>query len=188
MSVYVYMYVNIFICIYTVSIHIYIYICIYIYTYILRRSAGNESEKEENFSPVEKQENQITPLLRDVGLQEAPPTIMTPEAERYKYSPQADATRLHPIPELLQPILSVFSSESLQHPLQHQQHIQLFPTVSADDGNEKQLSSLEALRTRGRPWDTPGPRRNLRQCYPIWRMWHCMFEQRKGLIRRKLEF
>ena len=67
----------------------------------MRRSVGNESEKEENFSPAENQENQITPSLRDVGLQEAPPTIMTSEAEGYKYSPQADATRLCPIPESL---------------------------------------------------------------------------------------
>ena len=53
----------------------------------VRRSAGNESEKEENFSPAEKQENQISPSLRDVGFQEAPPTIMMSEAEGYKIQP-----------------------------------------------------------------------------------------------------
>ena len=135
-------------------------------------------------------ESRITPSLRDVGLQEAPPTIVTSEAEGYKYRPQADCRRLRPLPKSLQPILSVYSSESLQHPQQHQQQSQLFPPVSADDGDDKQLSSLgrEALRTRGRPWDVPGPRHSLRQCFPIWHMWNRMSEQRKRLVRRKLEF
>ena len=157
----------------------------------VKRPAGNESRKEEkDFSPAEMLENRITPSLCDVGLQEAPPTIVTSEAEGYKYRLQADCRRLRPLPESLQPILSAYSSEPLQHPQQHQQHSQLFPQVSADDGGDKQLSSLEreALRTRGQPWDEPGPRRSLRQCFPIWRMWNSMSEQRKGLVRKKLEF
>ena len=157
----------------------------------VKRTAGNESRKEEkDFSPAEMLENRITPSLHEVGLQEAPPTIVTSEAKVYKYRPQADCKRLRPLPELLQPILSAYSSEPLQHPQQHQQHNQLFPPVSADDGDGKQLSSLEreALRTRGRPWDAPGPRRSLWQCFPIWRMWNLMSEQHKGLVRRKLEF
>ena len=156
----------------------------------MRRSAGKEREKEENFSPAELQKNQITPTVGDVHLQEAPPIVMTSEARGYKYSLQADERALCPTSESLQPLLSVFSSESLQHPLQQQQHRPIYPAVSADDGSDTQLSSLEreALRTRGQPWNAPGPRRTLRQCYPVWRMWHRMSENLMGLVRRKLEF
>ena len=81
------------------------------------------------------------------------PTIVTSEAEGYKYRSQANCKALRPLPESLQPILSAYSSESLQHPQQRQQPSQLFPPISADDGDDKQLSSLEreALRTRGQP-------------------------------------
>ena len=115
---------------------------------------------------------------------------MMSEAQGYKYSPQADELALCSSSESLQPLLSVYFSESLRYPLQQQQYRQIYPTVSADDGSDTQLSSLEreALRTRGQPWDAPGPRQTLRQCYPIWRMWHRMSEKRKGLVRRKLEF
>ena len=157
----------------------------------MKRMAGNESGREEkDFSPTEMLEKRITSSLRDVGLQEAPPTSVTSEAEGYKYRPQANCKALRPLPESLQPILSAYSSESLQHPQQRQQTSQLFPPISADDGDDNQLSSLEreALRTRGQPWDAPGPRCSLQECFPIWCMWNRMSEQRKGLVRRKLEF
>ena len=65
----------------------------------VERTAGNGSRKEEkDLSPAEMLENWITPSLRDVGLQEAPPTIVTSEAQGYKYRPQADCRRLHPLP------------------------------------------------------------------------------------------
>ena len=103
----------------------------------VKRTVGNESGTEEkDFSPVEMLENRITPSLRDVGLLEAPPTIVTSEAEGYKHRPQANCKALRPLPESLQPIISDYSSESLQHPQQRQQHSQLFPPVSADDGDE----------------------------------------------------
>ena len=69
----------------------------------VKRTAGNESRKEEkDFSPAEMLENRITPSLHDVGLQEASPTIVTSEAEWYKYRPRADCRRLRPLPESLQ--------------------------------------------------------------------------------------
>ena len=126
-------------------------------------------EEGEYFSSAGRQENQITPTVGDVGLQEAPPTVMTSEAQGYINSQRADELRLCPISESLQPLLSVFSSKSLQHPLQQKQHCPIYPAVSAGDGSDTQLSSLEreALRTRGRPWDALGPRRTLRQCYLV---------------------
>ena len=79
--------------------------------------AGSESGGgEKDFSPAEMLEKQITSSLCDVGLQEAPPSIMTSEAEGYKYRPQANCKALRPLPESLQPVLSAYSSESLQHP------------------------------------------------------------------------
>ena len=152
--------------------------------------AEKAHETRENFSPTEMQEYQITLTVGDVGLQEAPPIVMTSEAQGYKSSLHAEELRLCPLSESLQPLLSVFSSESLQQTLALQQHRPNYPALSADDGSATQLSSLEreALRTRGRPWDAPGPRRSLRQCYPIWCMWHRMSEERKGLVRRRLEF
>ena len=88
----------------------------------MKRTAGNKSRREEkDFSPAEMLEKRITSSLRDVGLQEAPPTIVTSEAEGYKYRPQANCKALCPLPESLQPILSAYSSESLQHPQQRQQ-------------------------------------------------------------------
>ena len=155
----------------------------------MRRTAGNESEGKD-FSPAEMLRKINNLLLRDVDLQEAPPSFMTSEAEGYKYRPQANCKALCPLPEPTQPILSAYSSESLQHPQQHQHSSQLFLPVSADDGNDKQLSSLEreALRIRGQPWHAPGPRRSLRECFPIWCMWNRMSERRKGLVRKKLEF
>ena len=41
---------------------------IYIYIYILRRTVEKAREKRENFSPVEMQENQITPTVGDIDL------------------------------------------------------------------------------------------------------------------------
>ena len=154
------------------------------------RSLGKEHEREENFSPAELQKNQITSTVDDVGLKEAPPIVMTSEARGYEYSLQTNQQALCPLPESLQPHLPVIFSESLQHPLEQQQHRPIYPAVSADDGSDTQLSSLEreVLRTRGQPWDAPGPRRTLRQCYTVWHIWHRMSEKRKGLIRRKLEF
>ena len=107
----------------------------------VRRMAGNESGGEEkDFSPTEMLSKTNNLSLQDVDLQEAPPSIVTSEAEGYKYRPQANCKAL---PESLQHILSAYSSESLQHPQQHQQSSQLFPPISADNGNDKQLSSLE---------------------------------------------
>ena len=114
--------------------------------YILKRTVGNESKGEEKgFSLAEMLKKANNLLLRDLDLQEAPPSIVMSEAEGYKYRPQANCKALRPLPESLQPILSAYSSESLQHPQQHQQSSQLFPPIglSADDGNDKQLSSLE---------------------------------------------
>ena len=143
----------------------------------VRRMARNESGgEEEDFSPAEMLKKTNNLSLRDVDLQEAPPSIMMPEDEGYKYRPQANCKALRPLPDSMKPILSAYSSESLQHPQQHQQSKQLFPPISADDGNDKQLSSLEreALRTKGQPWDVPGPRRSPRECFPILRMWNHM--------------
>ena len=89
----------------------------------VRRTAKKAQEEGENFSPAERQENQITSTVVDVGLQEAPPTVMTSEAQGYINSQQADELRLCPISELLQLLLSVFTSESLQQLLQQQQHL-----------------------------------------------------------------
>ena len=155
----------------------------------LRRAAGNESGREEkDFSPAEMLKNTNNLSLHEVEPQEAVPSIMTSEAEGYKYRPQTNCKALRPLPESLQPILSaysVFATPSTASAIQP-----LFPPISADDGNDKQLSSLkqEAFKTRGQPWDVPGPRCSLWECFPIWRMWNRISEQRKGLIRRKLEF
>ena len=71
----------------------------------------------ESFGPAELQSKRVTPKAGDVGLQEAPPIVMTSEAQVYKSSLRAEKLRLCPSPELLQPLLSVLSSESLQQPL-----------------------------------------------------------------------
>ena len=76
----------------------------------MKRSAAKERKREENFSPAELQKNQITPTVGDVGLQEAPPTVMTSEAWGYKYSLQVDERALSSSSESLQPLLSVYSS------------------------------------------------------------------------------
>ena len=102
----------------------------------VRRSAGKEREREENFSPAELQINKKNSTVDDVGLQEAPPIVMTSEARGYKYSLQTNKRALCPFPESLQPHLSVLSSESLQHPLQQQQHRLIYPAISADDGSD----------------------------------------------------
>ena len=83
----------------------------------VRRTTEKARKARENFSPVEMQENQITITVGDVGLQEAPPIVMTSEVQGYKSSLQAEELRLCPLSDSLQPLLSVLSSESLQHPL-----------------------------------------------------------------------
>ena len=135
----------------------------------MRRLAGNERKREKNFSPKELQKNQITSTVDDIGLQEAPPMVMTSEARRYKCSLQTNKRALCPLPESLPLHLSVLSSESLQHPLQQQQHRLIYPAISADDGSDTQLSSLEreALRTRGQPWDAPGGLYNSATLYGV---------------------
>ena len=157
----------------------------------VRRTTEKARETRENFSPAEMQENQITLTVGDVVLQEALPIVMTSEARGNKSSLRTEKLRLCPLSESLRPLLSFLSSESLQQPLSLQQQRPNYPDLSADDRSATQLSSLEreALRMRGRPWDAPGPwGRSLRQCYPIWHMWHHMSEERKGLVRRRLEF
>ena len=144
----------------------------------------------ESFGPTELQSKCLTPKAGDVGLQKDPPIVMTSEAQGYKSSLRAEKLGLCTSSESLQPLLSVLSSESLQQPLSLQQQHPIYPPLSADDGTATQLSSLEreALRTRGRPWDAPGPKReSLRQCYPILRMWHRMTRERKGLVVRRLD-
>ena len=122
------------------------YVCMYACMYVrmglcmyVRRSARKEREREENFSPTELQKNQITSTVDDVGLQEAPPIVIMSEARVYKYSLQTNERALCPLPELLPLHFSVLSSESLQHPLQQQQHRLIYPAISADEGNDTQL-------------------------------------------------
>ena len=68
----------------------------------MKRMPGNESGREEkDFSPAEMLEKRITSSLRDVGLQEAPPTIVTSETEGHKYMPQANCKALCLLPESL---------------------------------------------------------------------------------------
>ena len=93
----------------------------------VRSMAEKARETRENFSPAEMQRNRITPKVGDVGLQEAPPIVMTSEAQGYKSSLQANERGLCPLSESLQPLLSVLSSESLQQPLSLQQQRPIYP-------------------------------------------------------------
>ena len=111
----------------------------------VRRTAEKVRETSEYFSPAEMQENQITPMVGDVGLQEAPPIIMTSEAHRYKNSLRAEKLRLCPLSESLQPLLSVLSSESLQHPLSLLQQHLILSVHSAHDESVTSLTSVEKL-------------------------------------------
>ena len=104
--------------------------------------------KGETFRLVEEGDRRVTPGNDDVGLQEAPPTAVTSEAEGYISDSQAQGVRLCP---------SQQSSLNLLSLLSLQQHLTL-PVLSAHDGSDTSLSSLEqeAVRTRGHPWDYHG--------------------------------
>ena len=143
------------------------------------RTGGEASEAEETFSSVEEVRH-VTLSSSDVNLQEAPPTTVTSEAERYKSGPRGQGEQL---------CISQQSSQVL--PLLPIQQQPLLPALSANDGTATSLSSLEqeAIRTRGRPWKSRGADwGNLKQYYPVWISWQWMTKERKSLVVRKLEF
>ena len=148
---------------------------------VVRRTEENTSETRASFRPVdEREDRRVTPGRDDVDLQEAPPTAMMSAAAGYKSNLQAQEFRLCP-----------FSKPTTNHLslLSHQQHPAL-PAPSSHNGSATQLSSLEreAVRTRGHLWDYPGANwGNLKQYYPIWRAWHRMTKERKGLVVQKME-
>ena len=69
-------------------------IYIHIYLYILLRNGGKTREGEEEFRPEAEGFRRVTLSGSDISLQEAPPTTMTSEADRYKCDPRAQGERL----------------------------------------------------------------------------------------------
>ena len=146
----------------------------------VEKTRGEACETGEFSRLVEEGVRRVTPGSSDISLQDAQPTTVTSEAEGYISGPWGQGERLWP-PQQSSAVLPLFSTQHQPPP----------PALSAIDGSAISLSSLEreAIRTRGHPWRSRrADKRDLKQYYPVWITWQRMTKERKGLVRRKLEF
>ena len=97
------------------------------------RTEERAHETGKTFRLVEEEDRRVTPGNDDVGLQEAPPTVVMSEAVGYIRDPQAQGVRLCPSQESSSNLLSLLSRK--QHPT--------LPALSAQVGSVTSLSSLE---------------------------------------------
>ena len=59
----------------------------------MKRTGGKECEAREEYRPVREGSRFVTPSSSEVSLQEAPPTAVMSEAERYISGPQAQGRK-----------------------------------------------------------------------------------------------